>query len=569
MPNYEAWNSAIAAFFTAGAPKGSSIFLSVDQEALEDVAERFLDEQINGDPATDFVQAVRAACLSFLGTLNLTAFKRPIGGAPGGAGFLGLMVFAAYHMQEEEGIDETNYFHRLREVLALPEGRGRPDGLPAGTEEPLWRAWNAWLIAQGFQTTAERGAGPQTYLRYVFSQAILRESDKQHLRQRYFDAHLPLQFDCDQLGFWLSRQPFTRRHLSEGLHHPDAERVWEFYRAAHRVYEAGDWLERAGTRTVGARRNRNVECGLYRVEDLQGVAQYLAFPKQPGRSRASELAVTHPTSGDEHRLRALRAGFFRPLWLQAPFVDAPLECAVQGDPQLRQMLFPRREFWILTIDPENPYGAWATWKPYLELGERLLVLCRKNAFDDEMARFKKAKLVAWDARVECEGWVEYHGCMVLSYDWGGFITTPECRALADALSPRAVAGLSLSGGLRDPNQNAWLEGYPPLIKVYGFDKQFEVIVQSAHGDEVYREDLPSQQVFELPRDLAPDTYEAEVRLNGRRVAIRVFRVVSWSRIQVNPEPELVTNTSVSATAGLTLHGARIIEKADSAQVHYA
>jgi hypothetical protein len=36
-----AWNSAIAAFFTAGAAKGSSIFLSVDQEALEDVAERF------------------------------------------------------------------------------------------------------------------------------------------------------------------------------------------------------------------------------------------------------------------------------------------------------------------------------------------------------------------------------------------------------------------------------------------------------------------------------------------------------------------------------------------------
>ena len=208
-------------------------------------------------------------------------------------------------------------------------------------------------------------------------------------------------------------------------------------------------------------RLRSIECGLYRAEDLLGESQYWLFPKQPDRMRSSQLIVTPPDGASDQPLRPLRAGFFAPLWHQVPFVDEALQCPVVGDPGVQTLLFPKREFWILTLDPETPLGAWATWRPYPELGERLLVLCREGLFDAEMARFKAAKLLDWTARVECEGWVEYHGCMVLSYDWGGFIATPECRALADALTPRAMAGISLIGGLRDPNQNAWLEGFPP------------------------------------------------------------------------------------------------------------
>ena len=101
------------------------------------------------------------------------------------------------------------------------------------------------------------------------------------------------QFDCDQLGFWLSRQPITRRHLFEGLHHPDPGRVWEFYRAAHRVYEAGDWVADTTFRSAEDRsRLRSIECGLYRTEDLLGESQYWLFPKQPDRMRSK------PTGSD-------------------------------------------------------------------------------------------------------------------------------------------------------------------------------------------------------------------------------------------------------------------------------
>jgi hypothetical protein len=61
------------------------------------------------------------------------------------------MVLAAYNMQEEEGINETNYFLRLRELLDLPPVQRRPEGMtPAGAEEPLWQNWNNYLAAMGF-----------------------------------------------------------------------------------------------------------------------------------------------------------------------------------------------------------------------------------------------------------------------------------------------------------------------------------------------------------------------------------------------------------------------------------
>ena len=61
-------------------------------------------------------------------------------------------------------------------------------------------------------------------------------------------------------------------------------------------------------------------------------------------------------------------------------------------------------------------------------------------------------------------------------------------------------------------------------------------------------------------DLAPGTYQIEVRWNGKRTAVRMFRTISWSSIQENPEPEKITNSNPAATAGLALRGARIVSR---------
>jgi hypothetical protein len=121
-----------------------------------------------------------------------------------------------------------------------------------------------------------------------------------------------------------------------------------------------------------------------------------------------------------------------------------------------------------------------------------------------------------------------------------------------------MAGISLVGGLRDPNQNAWLEGYPPALKVYGFDRQFEIVLTSSRGYAERRE-APRQELMALNPDLEPDAYQVDVRWNGKRAAARMFRIISWSNIQEHPEPEVIINTNVSATAGLALHGPRIVQ----------
>lgn len=554
MATYKAWNSALATFFVSGVSKGSHIFLSLDEETVEEMAAGFLDKT-EDRPCEDLVAAVRSACVDQSSDgVNLDVFAASYGKIPAGVAFLGVMVLAACRMKEEEGVDESNYFLRLREILGLKPIRGRPKGMPPGAEKPLWLAWNRFLVALGYTPTSEEGAGPQTYLRYVFSQAILRESDKGFLRQRYRDSKIPRNFDSDQLGFWLSRQPVNRKHLSEGLQHPDPVRAWEFRQSAYRVYEPGDWANNAPQLPSQDRSSaRRIECGIFRFESLVGDVQYLTFPKQPGRSRHSELSVSDET-GRSEKLREFRPGFFRPLWPQKPFLDKPIELPVGGDPLIKSLVLPQRDFWILTFDPETERGAIASWKPYLDLGEKFMVLCRKGPYSQEMSRFREAGLIDWSHEIDCGGWFEYIACMVVSYGWGGFVSNLDCRALSDALEPRAEAGVSCSGGLRDQNQNAWLAGFPPTLRVYGFENRFDLTVIGSRGAQIVFNAQPVQQDIVLPTDLDHDTYRIQVNWNGRRVASRMFRIVAWSDIMEHPNPPEVINADPISTAGLRLRG---------------
>jgi hypothetical protein len=171
-----------------------------------------------------------------------------------------------------------------------------------------------------------------------------------------------------------------------------------------------------------------------------------------------------------------------------------------------------------------------------------------------MERLHAEKMIEWGERTEMAGWIEYQNCMVLSYDWGAFVPTPECRALADVLTPHAVAGVSLSGGLRAPSQNAWLDGFLPVMKVYGFERQFEATIVSSEGDEVHSVEAQRQVEVPLP-NLEPGPYTIEVNWGGRLLALRTFRVIPWEEIAAHPHPSEVTNCSMLALAGISLQQA--------------
>ncbi len=556
MASYGAWNKAIAAYFTTGIPKGSPVFLSLDDEAIEEIAADFLEEPVACTPLEDFTRSVIAYCLNSRRTaVDLTQVLKPSAHPPRCVGFLGLLVLAAYRMRDGESIDDSNYFRRLTQALSLHGYASRPDGLPPGAEVPLWKVWNHYLTAIGFQATAEPGMGAQKFIHYALSQAILRDTDADYLRQIFQQNGLPSRMSTDQLGFWLSRQPNLRAHLREGLNHASPARVWEFCQAGHRVYESCGWSQaKPGERPTQNGRSRQIECGIYRIVNFLGQATYWLFPKEPAHRRVSVLQTRRAPGAPEQPLILERPGFFTPIWETRPFVTDAEEFEIVGDPIIHQMIFPAKDFWVLQQDPEDPGGAWATWKPYLEIGDSLLVLTQPGPLDEEMHRFKEAKLVDWAERIQVGDWIEFHGCMVLSYEWGGFISKPDCKALADFLAPRAVAGISLSGGLRDKNQNAWLEGCPPTVKVYGFDRRFQLRLSSSAA-EFPAAEVQAQQEYTLPNDLEVGTYQLLATWSGTNLATRMFNIIPWRDLQEHPATQPIINRSPHATAGIPIRGA--------------
>lgn len=560
MATYDSWNAAIANFFTEGQSKGSCIFLSVDEEVLDLIVDSFLEGTISTDPKSDFVNSVTEQCVDYLNQrVYLENFEGYDNEQPKCIGFLGLLVLAAHNMQEEEDIDETNYFLRLREILSLDAIRGRPGGLPPGCTENFWNTWNNYLIQSGFLPTAYKGSGSYKYLNFPLSQAILRESDKDYLRTLFRTANLPLNFDTHQLGFWLSQQPINRKHLKAGLHHYDSARVWEFYQSAYRVYENDEWQTDTSTSGEIRTTRKKIDSGLYLYETLSGEASFRLFPKQPGRYRLNDLSIKNDR-GSIVNLMALRPGFYCPLWEIQPFQEEKKEYEILGSEIVKQLVFPKRDYWILLKDPETEYGAYATWKPYFELGDILLVIIKNGPYLKEISKLKEAGLIQWRSTEVSNGYTIFRDVMVLSYEWGGYISSQECISLVETLTPRTVASISLSSGLRDPNQNAWLEGYPPVVKIFGFEKSFRMFLKNSMENTIIEEVRKQQEDISLPSDLTPDVYMIEAYWGERKVAEKLFRIEKWNNIKLHPEPQNLINNDPISTASLEMSGAIIVNK---------
>ncbi|HEX8088284.1 MAG TPA: hypothetical protein VF762_05495, partial [Blastocatellia bacterium] len=327
MATYSEWNKAIIQYFVGGLPAGATVYLSVDDDALVDIGQRFLQAALaDKDWVEDFLSAVRARCV--VGEeVRLGGVRVPSAdGLPTCVAFLGAMVLAAYRMTDEEVITESNYFVPLRRVLDLTDGgSGRPRGLKSGIEESLWLAWNSWIVFRGFLPSAERGLGrTNKYIHYPLSQALLREGDKKRLARVFRESaksHLiSKEWDKNKLSAWLRMNVglFNTQHLKELFHEAEPTRYEAILDGVFDLYRTLDWTGIARSASTAKRvAQRHIVAGLYRFEDpLAGSISYLLYPREPKHWEGTELHVLK--DGESHPLKEERPGWFMPLWPEDP-----------------------------------------------------------------------------------------------------------------------------------------------------------------------------------------------------------------------------------------------------------
>lgn len=543
MTDYDTWNRALIAYFVEGTPPGALVFLTADDDTLARIGQRLLAATdpssvlapIAADAVQDFEAAVRQRVLRSGGRVDLSQLAEA-GAAeePRCVAFLCALVLAATRMGDSGDLDEVNYFGRLHEILGLP-GAGRPEGMRSGaeTEEPLWRFWNFWLQVQGRLPTALAGeAGPQRFIHYARSQALLREVDRDRLCRLFSDKGWRSAWDAETLLLRVRREaPYLTAQLRELLG-SDSQRLRALGDAIHELYE--DWrIEPTARLGRHSERSRTLYAGLYREEDpFSGTSSYYLYPRAP-RGSASLLSVR--VGDGVEPLRPERPGWFYPLGpVDGATLTAGARYPVDQPAEVEELVLPQRDFWILTPDPDAPEsGTYATWGAP-QLGLPFILLCREEVFD-QFRRMEQEQLIACGSEPApaLDGsWFEIRDCVAVSEAWSGaHLENPE---LYDALRLADACNVSASGGMRVPHGSGWLDQAGPSITVFGFSPEAEVRITDVANDDVTLErEQPTNQPANVPWP-GPGRYLVNAVCGGQS-ARRLVTIVGWDELQLATE----------------------------------
>jgi hypothetical protein len=545
MASYETWNTALLSYFIEGVPRSSTIFLSIDNDILAQVGRSLTHEataRLPGIAETapdlaavrDFCAAIRSCVVESQERINLRAIRGRNGrGEPAGLAFLCAMVLAASWMAEEEDISEINYFRRLREVLALSSGEGRPPGMSPGgdAEEPLWLEWNRWLQEHGYLPSADHGDGPRKYINYPLSQALLRHADKDRLCSLFYERQWLRDWDADTLFVHVQREAHhLPQHLRELLNAQRQRRQ----AVAEAIYELHEfWRENlySGAVRLGSG-STNLRAGLFRIEDaLFGTIAYHLYPRALRGRAPSQIQVRQ-----DDKLWSLvpdQPGWYQPLGpLSEDELDAGTRYRIEQPQDLGFLVLPQRRFWILVQDPENPEsGAYASWTGP-QLAEPFILLTKRDLLP-QLEHLRGEGLIEWSGEPEplfSGKWVEIRDCMAVSEAWSGvFIDDQE---LYEALRPSMTLSVSISGGLRVPNRGGWVEGYGPQITIFGFDIEADVcIMRVADGHTFFDQPQRTNTPFSVPWPGLGD-YRVEASSAGHSASPRLIKILSWQDLRL-------------------------------------
>jgi hypothetical protein len=553
MATYEDWNHALAAYFTEGVPRGSTVFLSVDDDSFHAIG-RSLETSL--DQRDDFLRAVRRRVVTGKAVKIYTLEGRDKHGEPRCVAFLAAMVLAVSRMIGDERMTQTNYFQRLREVLGLPLDGGRPVGLDEYEELPLWAEWNRWLQEQGFLFSAREGRGSDKYIHYSRSQSLLRQADRVKLTHVLRDRQWPNGLDVEEVAALVRKDLILfSQHLHEVL---DDGRQDAATASIHELYEDGAWEvdDSPGTRAPQA--GRPLFAGLLRRQHIVSrESQYFFLPRRRRHRDDGEIHVEW--NGSHHLLSEFRSSWYHPI---GPISVADI--GVGGHHPVRQpcpfhrLELPQRRFWTLVPDPEEPdSGECASAWDRVQLGQPFVLLCRQEIVDSLLP--VRGWLIEWQDEPnpvpELDGWVELENCLVSDAWKGNPIADPE---LCDALRPRSSLNIAVSGGIRVPALNGWIEGHGPTVTVYGtnpsLDLQVRLVRIFSHQEkEIWQRPQKLNQPFSISWPKS-GLYRIEAASGGREGA-KLVRIAPWEEVRAGV-PEAAQSV---AWGGWRLSGAMLEE----------
>jgi hypothetical protein len=567
MPSYALWNQALIDYFCQSVPQGSQIYLSVDEDVLYRVGQSFFPDTPVSHLIEDFQQGVINHVISSQ-EVNL----KPIQGLnklkkPNCVAFLSLSVLAAYKMANEEEISELNYFRRLREILQLP-GTGRPLGMKSGGEAEglLWTTWNRWLLEQGFIPSAKPSSGPKKYINYPISQCLLRQADKEKLQVLFSTKQWKTTWDASIL-FSHIRQEAAQNKLNSHLKELVLKTTLSTEAVKEAIHELHlQWLDlgcplitKNGNNIPNTRIwSRNLLAGIYRTEDpFLGQIDYYLYPKQPRGRQLEKITIEYENQSRE--LIQERPGWYLPLGepLEIQSLSNGLKCPITNHPELEQLHLSARDFWLLIPDPENPEsGIFASWgNP--PLGTPFILLFQPHLLKD-LERLRDEQLIKWTGEPqyidETKNWLEIHQCLVISQAWDSVFI--EHQELKDALIPTSKLSISLSGGLRIPQEKGWLKGYAPNLTIFGFCLKANLeVINLANNQIVLEKTLPTNksQPLDLP---TVGNYLLRATLSKEQESTeRYLRILHWESLETLPTngQEFTKVTENYSISGAIIH----------------
>jgi hypothetical protein len=205
---YEAWNTALADRYFSASEAGKPVYLSVDDDALDEL----LPEVRDAGPAADALAAVVRGTLrpgddSFVGHLvKRTEWRRNgLVGPPPYIALLALCVLAASRMARDplKGITRTAYYPQLNPLLQRPQFEGMPPGFDQ--VDDLWNDLRRWLdedleSARGTSTASTHPFF--THIGWPISQCLLREADRRRLTEFFRSVGLEPHAEIESTQLW-------------------------------------------------------------------------------------------------------------------------------------------------------------------------------------------------------------------------------------------------------------------------------------------------------------------------------------------------------------------------------